>query len=231
MFPTSSLTEVQCNEIQFASLGIGKDPLENLLSGFLTIGGVGAFAWFVARLTADTRAKQWLQKNKAVLDRETETHKADLAKEADRKRLLLKRQELFFAEEVEAVRAFLQSYRSIMPERRTPHEDWSDARTYIAKDIDKIDEELRNLLKLHEAGLSESAIDAISSARDSAQTIIYDMYDQYQETEHEIHLGPDLEREIDRLVDHLNKAKARVRKDLRHGSMAIDTQPSSKKCT
>jgi hypothetical protein len=78
----------------------------SLLGVAATVGVVAApVAWWVAKLAADHSSKTWLQTHKAELDRDLESHKASLTSEADRQRLLLKRQELMFDREVIAAQA------------------------------------------------------------------------------------------------------------------------------
>jgi hypothetical protein len=131
----------------------------SLLGVAATVGVVAApVAWWVAKWAADHSSKPWLQKHKAELDRDLESHKAVLTSEADRQRLLLKRQELMFDREVTAAEAYTKLYYKLYPKAGIPDPEWLDAQTYIAERFGTIEATLDKFLSDHSIAIGEAAI-------------------------------------------------------------------------
>jgi hypothetical protein len=204
---------------------------EDVLAVVGTIGGLGAFAGAVGGLVGKYMSDRAIQSHKATLDKQLESHKAELglqlesykgelAQDADRNRLLLKRQELMFEREFEAVVAFLKLHNKVVPEPWAPDPDWYDAQERIAENLSTHDGELKKLLDRHSVALSKEARQLISSAKSKANEGLFEVALETTEGQYEQDSGPSdkVRKIVDEFYERMKLAEAQVRLDLKVGS-------------
>lgn len=85
-----------------------------------TVGGVGSLIVGLSAFFAKIFADRSIEKHKAALGHETERLKSELAKETETHKLRLKKQELVFNKQLEAVSEFIELHRTIMPRYSFP---------------------------------------------------------------------------------------------------------------
>jgi hypothetical protein len=78
-----------------------------------------------------------------------------LAKETETHKLNLRKREILFQKEIEAVSAFIALHRTIEPKYSHPDMDWDEAMTDVAEDFANIERKLRNYVAEYGAALSQ----------------------------------------------------------------------------
>lgn len=149
-------------------MGSWTDIVSTSLGAVAALGGVGAISAGVAKLVSDHTSKKWLQDNKAKLDLALETHRSELAKEAETHKLSLKRQELIYQRELEAADAFMQAWRVIYPQYRFPDMDWNDACSDVAGVLANVERVLETYLEKHTVAISPKVRELVEQARSEA---------------------------------------------------------------
>lgn len=110
-----------------------------------------AICAFASKLVADSTIEGF----KATLNAELERLKNELAKESDLHKLKLRKAEILFDRELEAVAEFGTLYRQIAPTYSHPDMDWDDACNDVAKRFSTIEQQLENYLTKHAPVLTE----------------------------------------------------------------------------
>ncbi|MBB2823282.1 UNVERIFIED_ORG: hypothetical protein GGD59_006588 [Rhizobium esperanzae] len=117
-------------------------------------GGVvlAAICAFISKFIAD----RTVEGHKATLNAELERLKNELAKESELHKLKLRKAEILFERELEAVAEFGTLYRQIVPRYSHPDMDWDDACDNVASRFPTIEEQLENYLTKHAPVLTEA---------------------------------------------------------------------------
>ena len=144
------------------------DIVASSLGAVATLGGVGAIAAAVAKLVSDHTSQRWLQDNQGKLDHALETHRSELAREAELHKLTLKRQELIYQRELEAGDAFMKVWRTVYPQYRFPDMDWHDACEDVASLLGSVENVLEEYLEKHTVAISQQGRELLERARSEA---------------------------------------------------------------
>lgn len=189
------------------------------------LGGVAIISGLVASYVGKLVSTRITQSHQAEFDRQLETHKNLLLRDADRYRLLLKRQELMFEKEYSAAADFYRLFESIVPEQSFPDLDWLESQTQIAENFDKHSQILKKFLQRHAASLSEDALKLIEKAQKIAIEGSFEI--SYETTGGEYERGdtasPNVRAIVDRFFGLLEEADKRLRLDLQQGSFSTMT--------
>jgi len=110
-------------------------------------GGLSVVAGGIAALVSKSLSERWLESHKSELQKEVERLKADLAKEQETHKLLLKRKEILFSREIEAAQAFFELHRRVSPTYSFPDKEWEDVVEEVIEDFGKIEKELGNFVR------------------------------------------------------------------------------------
>lgn len=120
------------------------------------LGGGGvvlvAICGFVSKFVAD----RTIEGHKAALNTELERVKSELAKESESHKLTLRKAELLFDRELQAVSDFGVLYRQIVPEYSRPDMEWEDACDIVAGRFVAIEKQLEDYLTKHAPVLTEA---------------------------------------------------------------------------
>jgi type I site-specific restriction-modification system R (restriction) subunit len=100
-----------------------------------------------------------LEDKRGEFARELERLKGELTRETETYRLKLKKQELFFTKEVEAVSAFVELYHTVKPPILMSHMEFEDAREEVAGKMFAVENELRQFRVRHGMALSAGVRD------------------------------------------------------------------------
>lgn len=184
------------------------------------LGGVGIVSAAIAAWMGNLVSSRVIEKQKATLAQQLETHKDLLLREADRNRLLLKRQELMFEREFNASVAFLNLHNKVVPEAWAPDLDWSDAQVRIAENLCSHERDLKKLLDKHSVALSKDARRLINSAKSTANSGSFEVA---QETKEGDYAPGDYPSDIvckivDEFYNLMQQAESQIRLDLKAGT-------------
>lgn len=146
----------------------GADLVEVGIKALAALGGVGVIAAGVARTVSNHASQRWLQDNQGKLATALETHRAILAKETETHKLTLKREELMFNRELEAADAFMGVWRKVWPQYSHPDMDWHDACCDVADRLSAIESLLEDYLERHSVAISSEVREVIEQARSEA---------------------------------------------------------------
>lgn len=184
------------------------------------LGGIGAMSAGISAWIGTIVSSRVIEQQKAKLNEQLETHKDALLREADRNRLMLKRQELMFERELAAAVDFLKVQASVVPDSWAPDLDWYDAQERIAEKLFSHDRELKKLLDQHSVALSKEARKLIGSAKATANSGSYEVAQETVEGEYERGVGPSdtVRKTVDEFYEQMQKAETQIRQDLRSGS-------------
>lgn len=185
-----------------------------------TLGGVGVISAGIAAWIGNLVSSRVVEKQKAKLAEQLETHKDTLLREADRNRLMLKRQELMFERELAAATAFLKVQGSVVPDPWAPDLDWCDAQERIAENLCSLDRDLKELLDQHSVSLSNEARQLIGSAKAIANSGSFEVAQETKEGEYERGYGPSdaVRKIVDDFHEAMQKAETQIRRDLKSGT-------------
>lgn len=92
---------------------------------------------------------QQIETYKAVLNTDLERVKSELSRESESYRLKLRKAEILFDRELQAVSEFGVLYRHIWPKYSRPEMDWDDACDDVAQRFDAIEKQLEGYLTKH----------------------------------------------------------------------------------
>lgn len=112
-------------------------------------GGLSVVAGGIAAMVTKFLSERWLEGHKAALQKEVERLRADLAKDQETHKLLLKRKEILFLREIEAAKAFFELYQRVSPTYSFPEKEWADVIEEIIENFGEIEKELGNFVKDH----------------------------------------------------------------------------------
>jgi len=184
------------------------------------LGGIGVLSAGISAWIGTIVSSRVIQRQKAKLDEQLETHKDMLLREADQNRLMLKRQELMFEREFEAAAAFLKVHGSVVPDAWAPDLDWSDAQVRIAENLSSHERRLKKLLDQHSVALSKEARKLIGSAKAEANSGSFEVAQETKEGDYQP--GDYPSQTVCKIVDEfhalMEKAETQVREDLKAGS-------------
>lgn len=122
---------------------------ENIAPIIAYLGGGSAIAFAVSAYSARLFAKRAIEKQKSELQAELERLKSELARESDLHKLKIRRAELLFDRELDAVSAFSTIHKSTMPSYSHPDMDWHDACEEVGGNLDSIERTMSNYLTKH----------------------------------------------------------------------------------
>jgi hypothetical protein len=135
--------------------------IETGLNAFFKIAGVIGIIWLAivyslklaSKYFADSRLEskksqlqQEVERLKSVLGTETERLKAELAKETEMHKLQLKKQELLFDRQMDAVKAFMEIRREIVPVTSHPMADMAEGAEIIAHKLGEVEQMLNKYI-------------------------------------------------------------------------------------
>jgi hypothetical protein len=203
--------------------GFGVMGWDDALKVVGALGGVGVVSAGVSAWIGGIVSSRVIQKQKAKLDEQLETHKDMLLREADRNRLLLKRQELMFERELAAAIEFLKVQANVVPDTWAPDLDWYDAQERIAENLISHDQALKKLLDQHSVSLSAEARKLIGSAKSAANSGSFGVAQETTEGEYEPGSGPSdaVRKIVDEFYETMQAAEIQIRQDLRAGSLGV----------
>lgn len=186
------------------------------------IGGVATVSGAVAAFVGNLVSTRIIQQQKAKLDEQLETHKDSLMQEADRRRLLLKRQEMLFEREYSAAADFFRMFASFIPAPWAPGLDWSDVKVRIAENLFSHETELSRFLAQHAAALSQDARHLLEAAKCLANEGGYEVAQESNQGDYEPGCYPSATvcKIVDKFYENLRNAEERIYKDLEHGSFS-----------
>lgn len=193
---------------------------DDVLNAIGVLGGVGVVSAGISAWIGTIVSSRVIQRQKAKLDEQLETHKDALLREADQNRLLLKRQELMFEREFVAAVAFLKVQSSVVPDAWAPDLEWPDAQRRIAEKLGSHQMSLKMLLDQHSVALSKEARKLIESAKAEASSGSFEVAQETSEGDYEPEHYPSATvcKIIDDFCELMQKAEVQVREDLRLGS-------------
>lgn len=193
---------------------------DDALKVVAALGGVSVIAGAVAAWIGNLVSSRVIERQKATLAEQLETHKDTLLREADRNRLLLKRQELMFEREIEASVAFLRLHSKVVPDAWAPDLDWLDAQTRIAEELCSHESDLKKLLEKHSIAFSKDARKLICAARSEAISGWFEVAQETTEGRYGLNYGPSdrVRKHVDEFYERMKEAEAQIRQDLKAGS-------------
>jgi hypothetical protein len=100
-------------------------------------GGIGVIAVGVAGFMAKFVADKSIEKHKATLGQETERLKSELAQETETHKLRLKKQEINYNKQLDAVSEFIELHQNIMPRYSYPGKNWYDVREEVIEEFSR----------------------------------------------------------------------------------------------
>jgi hypothetical protein len=124
-------------------------------------GGIGIVRVGLAGFFAKFMADKSIEKHKATLGQQTERLKSELTKEAETYKLQLRKQELIFDKQLDAVSAFIELHQKIMPRRQYPDMFWSDVQEDVIKAFGKSETRLEDYRREFAAVLDGESRDTI----------------------------------------------------------------------
>lgn len=183
------------------------------------LGGVGVVSAGISAWVGNVVSQRVIEAQKADFAKQLESHKDMLLREADRNRLMLKRQELMFERELAAVEAFLNVQSRVLPDAWSPEFNWSGSEERIAENLSLHARDLECLLQEHSVSLSKEARSLISRAKEIAENALVEIADK-EECFNSRGFGA--RESVRKLVDGFSKAMQSaefcIRQDLKMGS-------------
>ncbi len=132
------------------------------------LGGGGVVLVGICAFLSKFIADRTVESHKATLNEELERLKNELAKESEFHKLKLRKAEILFDRELEAVAEFSTLYRQIMPRYSHPDMDWDDACDNVAARFSTIEEQLENYLTKHAPVLTEALREKLRQCKTTA---------------------------------------------------------------
>jgi hypothetical protein len=167
------------------------------------LGGGGVVLVAVCAYVSKFIADRTIEGHKAALTAELERLKSELARESEMHKLKIKRAEILFDRELEAVAEFGALYRQITPKYSHPDMDWDDARDNVASRFPTIEDQLENYLAKHAPVLTEGLREKLRLCKTTASHNKFTAYEmdggQALATEREA---------AGKLLDELNKVES-----------------------
>ncbi len=136
-----------------------------------------AICAFISKFIAD----RTIEGHKAALNAELERLKNELAKESELHKLKLRKAEILFDRELEAVAEFGTLYRQIMPRYSHPDMGWDDACDDVASRFTTIEEQLENYLTKHAPVLTEALREKLHHCKTTASHNKFTEYEMPQD--------------------------------------------------
>ncbi|MER9677028.1 hypothetical protein [Mesorhizobium sp. M0208] len=132
------------------------------------LGGGGVVLVAICAFISQFITDRTIEGHKATLNAELERLKNELAKESELHKLKLRKAEILFDRELEAVAEFGTLYRRITPRYSHPDMDWDDACADVASRFSTIEEQLENYLTKHAPVLSEALREKLRHCKTTA---------------------------------------------------------------
>lgn len=105
-----------------------------------------------------------LERLKSDLSKDAERLKSELAREGEIHKLHLKKREMLFGKEFDAVTAFMKLRRAIEPAYSYPDMDWHEARREVARNFSSHEASLGSYIVLHGAFIAKASRKLIEEA-------------------------------------------------------------------
>ena len=96
-------------------------------------------------------------------DRSIEKHKAELGKETETHKLKLKKKEILFSKQLDAIGAFIELHQKLRPGFDWPEKDWGEACSEVVDDFGKFENRLEEYLRHFGAAISKDVREMIKS--------------------------------------------------------------------
>jgi Flp pilus assembly protein CpaB len=125
---------------------------EFVLKALAVVGGIGVVAGAVSAFVA-----------KFFADRSIERHKAELAQETETHKLSLRKKELLFGKQIDAASEFITLHQQLRPQYSHPDKDWDEACSEVVDEFSKVENKLNAYLAKYGAVLSAQRSGATSS--------------------------------------------------------------------
>jgi hypothetical protein len=120
---------------------------------------------------------QQLEGYKAALNTELERVKSDLSREAESYKLKVRKAEILFDRELQAVSEFGVLYRKIWPEYSRPDMEWEDACDVVAGNFPNIEKHLEDFLTKHAPVLTSDLREKLRQCTNYAATNKFGAYE------------------------------------------------------
>ncbi|WP_143535685.1 hypothetical protein [Roseisalinus antarcticus] len=187
-----------------------------------TLGGIATVSAGVAAFVGNFISSRLVETHKANLNLQLETHKGELNNLADRKRLILKRQELMFEREYAAAAEFYRFFSGVIPDPWAPDLDWGDAQAHIAGDFHRHASGLKRFLIEHSASLSQTVRRTLEKAKQVANKGIFEVGYETRGEDYDFDLTPSegVRKIVDQFYDLLKDADKQIRSNLESGSFS-----------
>ncbi|MCG5249619.1 hypothetical protein [Methylorubrum extorquens] len=187
-----------------------------LISAFLGIvGGGGVVAVGVSSFISNHLASKAIEKKKAELSQETEKLKAtlnaelerlkgEISRETETHKTKLKKFELIQSKEIDAATELVKLVRSIYPTRSDPDDDWHEACTRVAMQLDAIENSIDEFLSKNTFYLDNEVRGLIKECSDLAGTHKYPQFDP------EDPVSADAVAGVERMLEKLEAAEVKT---------------------
>jgi len=149
-----------------------------------------------------------------------DNHRHELENFADRRRLLLKREELMFERELSAAAEFMEIMDSVLPKTWTYHDEWHHAQMHIAERLHIHKNQLQSYYARHSVALGSKAREHISTAIMEANDGALAVGDETSGEDYsfEREPGPIVCEFVDDFYKAMKSAEEQLRSDLKNGS-------------
>ncbi|MCC0035740.1 MAG: hypothetical protein H6887_10815 [Hoeflea sp.] len=128
----------------------------------VTIGGASVLMLGLSNYFGRIFADRFIETKKAELNQELERLRGQLILDAETHRVRLRKSELVFEKEFEAVSKLVSFRRKQMPRHLYPDMDWYEACNIIAENFSAIEDGLRSFIADYGAVLSDTVVDLLS---------------------------------------------------------------------
>ena len=164
-----------------------------------------------------------LESHKSELASNLERHKSELALEADRSRLIIKRQELLFADEMKAASEFFRYYDQVLTMPSSPDADWSDGQIIIAESFGEHEKGLTQFIRDHGTSISDGALKLIERARSIANQGTFAVGEDTRGVSYKPNETPgaDVCKLADNFWEVMTEAKNLIRSEIKTGTFGI----------
>ena len=139
-----------------------------LLRALAYLGGGAALTMVISAWISKLVADWTIAGHKAKLGQETERLKGELAKDTETHKLQLKKQEMLFNKQVEAVGAFIEMHQKLRPGYSWPDKDWGEACAEAAENFGDFETKLEKYRQLYSAVLDKEARKLLKECIDGA---------------------------------------------------------------
>ena len=173
-------------------------------------GGLVAIAGVVAAVVSKVMSDRVLESHKSALQKEVERLKADLAKEQETHKLVLKRKEILFSREIDAAKAFFELHQKISPTYSFPDKEWTDVVDDMLGSLGEIETELSNFVRDHGPFLPKE----IRALVDQSERLASDF--KFFSSGHGTGNQKQAEEAVDKILENLREVKEQFVALLQH---------------